>query len=72
MSEQATAAMELARSSLTREEDYALETAGFLVVENALSPTELRVFTEGRAHAHDNEARGDECPLHSTLEHRSV
>eukprot|EP01046_Picozoa_sp_COSAG06_P068973 COSAG06_NODE_18595_length_878_cov_1.284981_1_plen_172_part_01 len=52
--------MELSTSSLTAEEDYALETAGFLVIENALSPAELRVFTEGRAHAHDTEASGDE------------
>ena len=33
--------MELAGSTLTIEEDYALETAGFLIVENALSPEVL-------------------------------
>lgn len=46
--------MELAGSTLTPEEDYALETAGFLIIENALSPEELRTFTAGRAHAHDS------------------
>lgn len=52
--------MELVGSTLTAEEDYALETAGFIIVENALSHEELLTFTEGRAHAHDTVASGDE------------
>ena len=53
------AGLELASSSLTAEEDYALETAGFLVVSGALSAEELQAFVSGREHAHDDDASGD-------------
>ena len=49
----------LVSSGLTAEQDYALETAGYIVIPDALSPVELSAFVLGRAQAHDTEATAD-------------
>ena len=67
------AGLELTSSSLTAEEDYALETAGFLVVSGALSAEELQAFVSGREHAHDDDASGDRyAAMFPSLAHHPV